>query len=72
VEVLAAATIHWSSDGWRSARDTLTQDSGFGLYFADLDTAGLPVGGEVVFTMHWSAADHWEGTDYRLTIVGTS
>jgi len=26
-------------------------------------------GGEVVFTMHWSTADRWEGTDYRLTIV---
>ena len=69
VEVLAAATIHWSGDGWRSVRDTPTRDSGLGVHFADLDTAELPVGCEIVFTMHWLAADRWEGTDYRLTIV---
>jgi glucoamylase len=69
VEVLAAATIHWSTDGWRTVRDTPTQDSGLGLHFADLDTAGLAPGGKVVFTMHWSTADRWEGTDYRLTIA---
>ena len=69
VEVLAAATIHWSSDGWRSVRDTPTQDSGMGVHFADLDTGSLAAGGEVVFTMHWSTADRWEGADYRLTIV---
>ncbi len=69
VEVLAAATIHWSSDGWRTVRDTPTQDSGMGLHFADLDTAMLAAGCDVVFTMHWSTAEHWEGMDYRLTIV---
>jgi glucoamylase len=69
IEVLAAAMIHWSSDGWRHTRDTPTQDSGFGVHFADLDTAGLAVGGEIVFTMRWLSADRWEGTDYRLAIV---
>ncbi len=69
VEVLAGATIHWSGDGWRSVRDTPTQDSGWGVHFADLDTAGLAAGGEVVFTMHWSRAGRWQGKDYRLTIV---
>jgi hypothetical protein len=39
------------------------------VHFADLDTAGLSAGDEVVFTMHWLTADHWEGTDYRVTIV---
>ncbi len=69
VEVLAAATIHWSSDDWRSLRDTPTQDSGLGVHFADLDTAGLAAGGEVVLTMRWLSADRWEGTDYRLKII---
>jgi glucoamylase len=69
VEVLAAATIRWSGDGWRSVHDTPTQDSGLGVHFVDLDTAGLAAGDEVVFTMHWLAVDRWEGTDYRLTIV---
>lgn len=68
VELLAAATIHWSCDGWRSVHDTPTRDSGWGMHFADLDTARLAPGDEVVFTMHWSEADRWEGTDYRVMI----
>ena len=61
VELLARATIHWSSDGWRTSRDTPTRDSGFGIHFADLDTAGLAAGGGIVFTIHWTAAERWEG-----------
>jgi glucoamylase len=68
VELLAAAAIHWSSDAWRTVRDTPTQDSGFGIHFADLDTAGLAAGGGIVFTIHWTAADRWEGVDYGLAI----
>jgi glucoamylase len=69
VEVLTAAIIHWSSDGWRGVHDTPTRDSGMGVHVADLDTAGLAAGREVVFTVRWLEANRWEGTDYRLTIV---
>jgi glucoamylase len=69
VEVLAAATIHWSGDGWRSVHDTPTRDSGLGIHFADLETADIAAGGEVVFTIRWLAPDRWEGTDYRLAVV---
>jgi glucoamylase len=69
VEVLAAATIHWSSDGWRRVRDTPTRDSGMGTHFADLDTAELAAGSVIVFTMRWLAANRWEGTDYRVSIA---
>ena len=68
VEVPAAASIHWSADGWRTVHDTPTQDSSFGIHFADLDTAEFATGGTVVFTIYWPAEDRWEGTDYRLTI----
>src|ERR1041384_6815391 len=69
VELLAAAAIHWTSDAWRTIRDTPTQDSGFGIHFADLDTAGLAAGGGIVFTIHWTAEDRWEGVDYGLAIT---
>ena len=68
VELLAAATIHWTSDAWRTVRDTPTRDSGFGIHFADLDTAGLTAGGGIVFTIHWTDAERWEGVDYGLAI----
>lgn len=68
VELLAAAIIHWSSDGWRVVHDTPTRDGGFGVHFADLDTAELAIGSSVVFTLYWRDDDRWEGVDYRLAI----
>jgi glucoamylase len=69
IEFLAAATVHWSSDGWRTSVDTPTTDSGFGVHFVDLTTARVPSGSEIVFTIYWPAENRWEGTDYRVAIV---
>jgi glucoamylase len=68
IEVADAAIVHWSRDGWRTVNDTPTRDSGFGLQFADLDTAALPSGGAVAFTFHWQSADRWEGEDFVVAI----
>jgi glucoamylase len=67
VELLAPATVHWSLDAWRTSSDTPTVASGFGVHYADLDTSGLPAGAEMVFTMHWSDENRWEGVDYRVS-----
>jgi glucoamylase len=69
VEVLAAAVIHWSADGWRTTHETATQDSGFGVHGADLDTARLRAGAAIVFTFHWRGDDRWEGTDFTVAVV---
>lgn len=68
VELPAAATVHWTSDDWATVHDTSTLDSGLGIHFADLETAELAPGREVVLTLHWPAADRWEGVDYRVAI----
>ena len=68
IELPAAASVHWSSDAWQSARDTPTRDSGLGMHVADLDTVALPAGSTVVFTLRWAAEGRWEGADYQLTI----
>lgn len=69
VELPAAASIHWSTDGWRTVHDTPTRDSGFAMHHADLDTAELAIGREVVFTIYWLAEGRWEGVDYRLAVA---
>lgn len=69
IEVLAPALIHWSSDGWKSTQDTQTQDSGLGIYFADLPARSLQAGAEIAFTFYWPHAQRWEGTDFRVTIA---
>ncbi|HET7548316.1 MAG TPA: glycosyl hydrolase, partial [Usitatibacter sp.] len=68
VELLAPATVHWSGDGWRTVHDTPTRASGWGIHFADLDTAALAPGGAVVFTLYWVGEERWEGTDFTLAI----
>ncbi len=70
IQVLEAARVHWSSDGWATARDIETRPTPFGLHFADLDTEALAIGSTVVFTFHWAEADRWEGRDFSVTVCG--
>lgn len=69
VEVRDPAVLHYSLDGWETAHDTPTRDTGLGMHIADLDISGLKPGAEVVFTFHWSEPDRWEGRDIVLTIA---
>ena len=69
VELPAAGLVHWSVDGWRTNTDTRTVDSGLGIHYADLDTAELAPGREVVFTIFWPSEDRWEGVNYTLAVV---
>jgi glucoamylase len=69
VEVLAAATIHWSGDNWETITDSKTVDTGLEIHYADLETAGLSPGDSVVFTFFWSDASKWEGTDFQITVA---
>jgi glucoamylase len=68
VETLAPATVHWSVDGWRASGDAATRDSGLGVHLADLPTAALSPGAEVLFTFHWRDAGRWEGTDFSVRV----
>ncbi len=67
IEALAPAVVHWSTDAWRTVQDTPTVDSGLGVYAADLLTASLNAGAQVVFTFFWPGTGRWEGIDYRIT-----
>jgi glucoamylase len=68
--LLAPALVHWSIDGWKTAHDTETRDTGLGTNILDLPTASLPPGGSVVFTFYRPAENAWEGTDYTVMIQG--
>ncbi len=68
IEVLAPAEMHWSADGWQNVHDLQTINTGLGVYMADLPTAALTVGSEVVFTFRWPEADHWEGRNFAVRI----
>ena len=69
IKLLDPALVHWSIDGWKSAHDTNTRDTGLGLHILDLPTASLPAGSKIVFTFLWMQENRWEGTDYTVTVV---
>jgi len=69
VNLLSPARVHWSVDGWKTAHDEDTHDTGLGLHTLDLPTATLPAGGQAVFTFYWVKEDRWEGTDYTVTVA---
>ncbi len=76
VELTAPAYVHWSPDEWTTTHETATSPTGIGMHIADLDTASLPEGAELVFTVAWRdpgfAADHDadDNGQHRLTIGG--
>jgi len=62
--------VHWSADGWATTADHATRETGLGVHVADLPTATLPSGSEIVFTFYWVDAARWEGTDFAVKIDG--
>ncbi|MCL5967107.1 MAG: glycoside hydrolase family 15 protein [Firmicutes bacterium] len=69
VETLVPARIHCSMDGWATTLDLDTQDSGLGVHYADVPTAGLAAGSRVIFTFYWPSTANWEGTDFEVTVA---
>ena len=69
IETLARAMVHWSADGWATARDAGTRDAGLGVHVIDLPTGGLGPGAAVSFTFYWPEAGRWEGVDFRVKVL---
>lgn len=68
IVTLAPARIHWSIGDWENPQDVNTQKTGLGIYAADLPTDKLKQGDRFVFTFFWQEAQHWEGTDFSVTV----
>ena len=68
VETLVKAVVHWSMDGWRTVRDTVTHDTTLGVHVADLPTTHLRRGDRLDFTFYWPEVDRWEGTDFLVCV----
>lgn len=69
VELLAPARVHASFDGWRTASDFDTRDTGLGLHVAELPTDALAVGTRIDFTFFWTGAGRWEGRDFCVQVA---
>jgi len=68
VILLSPGMVHWSDDGWQTAQDVNSRNTGLGVHAADLPVDRLPVGRDVVFTIYWSVEQRWEGKDYSIVV----
>lgn len=68
IAVQAPAMVHWSHDGWQTSQDVSAQDTGLGIYVADLPTHTMDAGHALVFTFYWPESGRWEGTDFLVNI----
>jgi glucoamylase len=65
---LEPALVHWSFDGWQTALDSHSKDSGWNLHYTDLPTAALAPGREIIFTFMWKNSGRWEGRDFTVNV----
>ncbi|MBV9015263.1 MAG: glycosyl hydrolase [Alphaproteobacteria bacterium] len=65
-------TVHWSSNGWNSATDTASVDTGLGFYAAVLDTAALPAGTAIDLTWRRQDTGEWAGENKRVQVIAAA
>ncbi len=68
IETLSPCSVHWSTDNWQTANDTLLYDSGLGLFITDLPTDSLTPGQQIEFTFYWSQSGNWENRNFSVEI----
>ena len=68
VDVIAPVMVHWSVDNWTTHTDSHADEVVQALHTVELDTAKLPVGSVVRFTLYWPSEDWWQGEDYAVTV----
>src|SRR5262249_37181208 len=71
IEVLAAATVHWTKDEWATADDTDAREVGFGIHCVALPTQDAAPGSQIRFTFYWRDTGRWEGLDFAVIIRRT-
>ena len=68
IETLAPAQVRWSMDAWENCQEDVTQDSGFGVHFLDLDRKRLSANSRLTFTFYWPKSRNWEGKEFQIEI----
>jgi glucoamylase len=68
IEIMGAATVHWTLDGWKTSNDTETYDTELGVHVADIDVKKSSAE-EIQFTFFWKEGNHWEDKNYRISIL---
>ena len=70
IEVRASAMVHWSTDKWKTSRDTPTHDTRLGIHVADIDLQHTEAE-QIHFTFFWKEANRWENHNFHLPVLKT-
>ena len=68
IEVQAEATIHWSTDKWKTTQNIDTSDTKLGIHIADIDLQNVDAE-EIYFTFFWKKANHWENKNFKVPMI---
>ncbi len=68
LELLEAASVHWSSDNWATTTDSQSHATDLGIFLCDLPTQALAAGVEVRFTILWTERGKWDGNDFLVKV----
>ncbi len=68
IQAPVAFRLHWSPDNWATVRDTPSKSTAVSVYYVDI-SAGDFSAGTVRFTFFWSDANHWEGSDFSVSVI---
>lgn len=72
IELLEPGSVHLTLDGWVTSRDLVATDTGVGLWVVDVPAGSAHDGQAIVFTIHWSAPDRWQGQDFTVQVASPS
>ena len=71
IQASSPFVLHWSSDEWKTVRDTSSIPTSLGLEYVDIqvdDTLKSPLR----FTFHWPLDNQWERKDFSVEIDSTA
>ena len=70
IELLAPATVHWTTDNWHTTRDSETREvKGLGVHLLDLPTDSYALNTTLIFTFRWSLTNNWERMDFLIKVI---
>lgn len=68
IEAIKSFSLHWTLDEWLVTHDSVSEDSGLGIYYLDLPIVES-AGKILIFTFYWKKEGAWEGSDFKIKIV---
>ncbi|HSU33925.1 MAG TPA: glycoside hydrolase family 15 protein [Bryobacteraceae bacterium] len=68
IDLPAPARVRWTADGWKTAEEAETTDSGLGVHYVRLNVKGTATGTQIQFTFFWPEDERWEGQNYSVEV----